>query len=182
MPTLKPPPMTSEMASQTDDDRLDAEDQAVGGRLPDADPGEADAGVHRIGEARLPQGVAHRLVIEQADHGHAPQRFDQGRLDLGAGDDRASCASALEREGDEADQSVEREGGERDHGQSGAVEEHHQQGEDGEDAVEQGRDRALGQRLLDRRDRLEARQYVADMALLEPVRWAGAAAGGRRWR
>jgi hypothetical protein len=116
-----------------------------------------------------PAALAHGFVGVELDGADGAHRFHEVGVRAGAGDDLFLGAAPEAGVHDHRDDEVDEGRRHHEEGERGADQRHHDHGGDGEDRIDEDVDDALGQQLLDRPDRPDARQEVADVAALEIV-------------
>ncbi len=149
-------------------DVLEPEDQHVRRAMDDRDLLHADAGVDVLDDEVLVAEAPLLLAHVELDRHHPAQRLDEVRARLRFVRELLVGGAPLRVVDEPARRAVQQRGGEHDRRQRDAVEEHHAERQHDHQAVDDGLDERRRQRALDRVDAAEARDDVADVALLEP--------------
>ena len=127
------------------------------------------AGVRHLGIEVAPGRLALGLPPHELDGDRGPHRLHQMRIFLGLGEDLLLHARAHGRKHQAHNDEVQDDGANHDEGERRRIEEQDRGGDDRHQAVDDRGDDAARDGVLDRLHGAEARDYVADVALLEVV-------------
>ncbi len=148
---------------------FDTQQHTVRGVVGEIQARDACTGVGRLDELILPRPFALGFLAEQFDSLKGADRFEKMRVEARVGDDAFVAAPAQRLKEQQPHRCIDRKCRDGDAGKQRRIDEQHDQRRHRHQAVDDGRDDATADELLNRLQRAETRHDVADVAALKII-------------